>query len=849
MLDEIEADLLRCEAVLAGSSQYSDGRLKDGASQQSGAAASQPCRSSGKAAAPQPHSAGGKPKPKSMADLLAMLENAPAGPIEIDTGLLYSPQSSVDLSASPSNSSVGGRSLRGRQSPAQVKAGSHGSGVTKGRAAAKARLAQELGPAEYNDAGTIGQEFSLQAFRPAGDAHGTGTAEGAGLGDAFGSSLHLVNELLQSPGGSQHSLEWGEAAWDVRLDQQRSLNRGGASGLQSPADSEAWHQLSHSRPVSAPQQHAVSEADSISPVVNRRGYTVRSKPRSSSQAAQAADGDLQGRHSQRQLKLDDVLALGIAGSTAGLLQAGREARLERLAQPRKDLWEKAARAKLEEQRQELKECTFAPQVGRPPTRLQGAGLPVDERLYRQAEGKWEELQRAKQAQESAQLAECTFSPQLNQPDRHLRREYTPIHQRVSEEQRKRSVKLAQMRVLDDLTNPDTTFTPRLNPKSRQLAAEKEERELYSPATGISLRRSKSNAAELAVSEACTFSPALNPASQRLLDDSASVPSDFKERLRYYSQKRDLKQRQLQAEQDAQSCTFRPDTGNAVEVLAFSERAGNLLETEAERYERMALDEAARLEAKRAAKEQEIYGGMNFKPRLNPKSLRMAKSSTVEELASTDKVARKVAQLKAEEEQRLRQECTFRPNTAKPPVRGYGYEYEPAPQPKARLAIAGQGFENLVDRIHEYQAEKEAKAARVKEEEERRQLRECSFVPEINKQPVKAKGPVVVRGMERYLELKQLAEKQKREAEERASQVFNLNPQGPPAGRTVPRPFKLTGLARLEQRATTKQSEALQAALQERMAQCTFKPQTNYAKRQQALAGILSQHDDGMILLA
>ena len=34
-----------------------------------------------------------------------------------------------------------------------------------------------------------------------------------------------------------------------------------------------------------------------------------------------------------------------------------------------------------------------------------------------------------------------------------------------------------------------------------------------------------------------------------------------------------------------------------------------------------------------------------------------------------------------------------------------------------------------------------------------------------------------------------------------------------------------------------------------MAQCTFKPQTNYAKRQQALAGILSQNEDGMYLLA
>lgn len=63
-------------------------------------------------------------------------------------------------------------------------------------------------------------------------------------------------------------------------------------------------------------------------------------------------------------------------------------------------------------------------------------------------------------------------------------------------------------------------------------------------------------------------------------------------------------------------------------------------------------------------------------------------STVEELASAEKASRKVAQLRAEEEERLRRECTFQPNTAKPRVKGYGDEYE-APQPRAKLAIAGQ----------------------------------------------------------------------------------------------------------------------------------------------------------------
>lgn len=55
-------------------------------------------------------------------------------------------------------------------------------------------------------------------------------------------------------------------------------------------------------------------------------------------------------------------------------------------------------------------------------------------------------------------------------------------------------------------------------------------------------------------------------------------ADFQERLRYYSLRRQAKEAAAQAAADADACTFRPDTGNAVQVLALSaSRAGNLLE--------------------------------------------------------------------------------------------------------------------------------------------------------------------------------------------------------------------------------------------------------------------------------
>jgi hypothetical protein len=59
------------------------------------------------------------------------------------------------------------------------------------------------------------------------------------------------------------------------------------------------------------------------------------------------------------------------------------------------------------------ECTFAPQVGRPPEASRHRhDLPVEERLIRRAAGKREMLERVKEAQESAGLVECTFAPQV-----------------------------------------------------------------------------------------------------------------------------------------------------------------------------------------------------------------------------------------------------------------------------------------------------------------------------------------------------------------------------------------------------------------------------------------------------
>lgn len=62
----------------------------------------------------------------------------------------------------------------------------------------------------------------------------------------------------------------------------------------------------------------------------------------------------------------------------------------------------------------------------------------------------------------------------------------------------------------------------------------------------------------------------------------------------------------------------------------------------------------------------------------------------------------------------------------------------AAQTSACQPPPGQGFEGLTQRISDYQAEKAARAAAVKAEEEEARLRECSFAPDINRRRVEAK---------------------------------------------------------------------------------------------------------------
>lgn len=91
-------------------------------------------------------------------------------------------------------------------------------------------------------------------------------------------------------------------------------------------------------------------------------------------------------------------------------------------------------------------------------------------------------------------------------------------------------------------------------------------------------------------------------------------------------KRLLSYKGCDVRQEDGDCTFSPDTGGAVQVLAGSaEHWEQLTESHREKVERLACRDAQRKEAAATAAAQQYYSQFPFRPNLNPRSLRLAKA--------------------------------------------------------------------------------------------------------------------------------------------------------------------------------------------------------------------------------
>ena len=116
-----------------------------------------------------------------------------------------------------------------------------------------------------------------------------------------------------------------------------------------------------------------------------------------------------------------------------------------------------------------------------------------------------------------------------------------------------------------------------------------------------------------------------------------------------------------------------------------------------------------------------------------------------------------------------------------------------PQERSRYSMDVTQVDTLTQRIKEKERQKMAQCQQVKKKKEYEELKECTFTPAIKRAvPKQASGPIVVRGLGRHLELKELAQRQSEEKAERERKVFLTQVSSTSSKPyTVPAPFHLS----------------------------------------------------------
>lgn len=109
-------------------------------------------------------------------------------------------------------------------------------------------------------------------------------------------------------------------------------------------------------------------------------------------------------------------------------------------------------------------------------------------------------------------------------------------------------------------------------------------------------------------------------------------------------------------------------------------------------------------------------------------------------------------------------------------------------------------DTLTQRIKNKEREKMSQCQQVKKKKEYEELKECTFTPAIKRVvPKQPAGPIVVRGLGRHLELKELAQRQAQDKAERQRKAFLTNVGSSAKGSyTVPAPFSLSSNDRKHQ---------------------------------------------------
>ena len=511
-------------------------------------------------------------------------------------------------------------------------------------------------------------------------------------------------------------------------------------------------------------------------------------------------------------------------------------------------------------------------------------LEKSRRMYEEAEQRSLQQKWLEKKVQEARMSQYTFQPVINPVNATIVEDYRPIHERLADIQREKNRKIAELKAESDEAQVDLTFAPKIDNHSRKLAEkrlsgqyrygsndgglddddENPEQLLLQSDVGTRLiiegkkaaQRKQQLAQEYEKQEALSMEQAkVSKGTESIAARNPKVGASFDVRQQMHNAKLQRKNEERKNEIEQQMAVlFKPEIGKSEDIIARS-RPQILHETPEDRIFRLSNLAAQEAEEKRKEIEKKVYGGMTFKPDIDPVSKALGHKNDLKELYENNrgKHIKEMARKRVEDE--VGKEYTYKPTINQYPYSNSEKEKKMREKYEAEHKVFGwadcsiKDLEDEVERsslefprssININLKEPERMARDIKiymlEREERRkselvareieELRECTFQPNVKEYNPLNTEPVIIRGLSRHLELKHLHAKQKEENLKREKEVFqvkNVEKFRKTDNTTIVQPFSLSNSER-------RGSKAVSNLLEEEEAELTFSPTTNELKR-------------------
>lgn len=512
-------------------------------------------------------------------------------------------------------------------------------------------------------------------------------------------------------------------------------------------------------------------------------------------------------------------------------------------------------------------------------------LEKSRRMYEEAEQRSIQQKWLEKKVQEARMSQYTFQPVINPINATIVEDYRPIHERLADIQREKNRRIAELKAESDDAQVDLTFVPKIDDKSRRIAekrlsghyrygstdrgADDDENPEYlllqQSDVGTRLiiegkkaaQRKQRLAQEYEKQEALSMEQAkVSKGTESIAARNPKVGASFDVRQQMHNAKlqRKNEERKIEIEQQM-AVLFKPEIGKSEDIIARN-RPQISHETPEDRIFRLSNLDAQHAEEKRKEIEKKVYGGMTFKPEIDPVSKALGHKNDLKELYENNrgKHIKEMARKKVEDI--VGKEYTYKPTINQYPYSNSEKEKKMREKYEAEHKVFGwadcsmKDLEDEVERsslefprssININLKEPERMARDIKiymlEREERRkselvareieELRECTFQPNVKEyNPLNKSEPVIIRGLSRHLELKHLHSKQKEENLKREKEVFmvkNIEKFRNIDNTTIVEPFSLSNSER-------RGSKAVSNLLEDEEAELTFSPATNELKR-------------------